>query len=171
LLSRRQGTRRAFLPALAVFSREEGLEWFVVLDKAQVADPCQPENAMTYRISEISHPGPRCGRGFSGQGLRIVKTALAAFGICFCLAGAQTFLGPVPQPQTGSVIFLHPDGAGVAHWSAARLAMVGPDGMTNWDRLPFMAVYRGHMKTSAAATSHGGATSHAFGVKVHEDSL
>jgi alkaline phosphatase len=42
--------------------------------------------------------------------------------------------------------------------------------MLNWDRLPGLAVYRGHMKTALAATSHGGATTHAFGVKVDSDS-
>jgi alkaline phosphatase len=72
--------------------------------------------------------------------------------------------------MTGNVIFLHPDGTSAAHWTAARMMIAGPDGTIHWDRLPFLAVYRGHMKTSLAATSHGGATTHAFGVKVHPDS-
>lgn len=79
-------------------------------------------------------------------------------------------LVPVPAPEPGNVIFIHPDGASVSHWDAARMAMAGPDGSINWDRLPAMAAYRGHMKTSLAATSHGAATTHAFGMKVHHNS-
>ena len=74
------------------------------------------------------------------------------------------------SPDTGSVIFIHPDGSGVAAWGAARLLQVGPDGFLNWDQMDRMGVYRGHMKNSMGATSHGGATSHAYGVKVHWDS-
>ncbi|MBT8396536.1 MAG: alkaline phosphatase [Gemmatimonadetes bacterium] len=77
---------------------------------------------------------------------------------------------PAPAPEKGSVIFIHPDGAGVSAWAAARLLTVGPDGILNWDRLDHMGLYRGHMKNSMGATSHGGGTSHAFGVKVHWDS-
>ncbi len=75
-----------------------------------------------------------------------------------------------PTPGEGSVIFIHPDGSGVAAWGAARLVNVGPDGILNWDRLERIGIYRGHMKNSMGATSHGGATSHAYGVKVHWDS-
>lgn len=73
-------------------------------------------------------------------------------------------------PALGSAIFVHPDGAGVSAWTATRAFKVGPDGMLNWDRLEQLGVYRGHMKNSMGATSHGGATSHAFGVKVVWDS-
>lgn len=65
-----------------------------------------------------------------------------------------------------NVVFIHPDGAGISHWQAARFAMVGPDGALNWDRLPHVALYRGHMADSLTATSNGGATTHAYGVKV-----
>ncbi|MCS6943947.1 MAG: alkaline phosphatase [Sutterellaceae bacterium] len=68
--------------------------------------------------------------------------------------------------STGSVIFFHPDGTGLNHWHAARLYFVGPDGRLNWDRLPYMAVYRGHMANVLTGTSNGGATTHAFGYKV-----
>jgi len=77
--------------------------------------------------------------------------------------------GPA-NPERGSVIFIHPDGTGVSAWGAARLLGAGPDGDLNWDRMDRMGVYRGHMKNSMGATSHGGATSHAYGVKVHWDS-
>jgi alkaline phosphatase len=89
------------------------------------------------------------------------------------IGGAADPLGgqaPEIEPDTGSVIFIHPDGSGASAWAAARLLAVGPDGFLNWDRMDRMAVYRGHMKNSLGATSHGGATSHAFGVKVHWDS-
>jgi len=105
------------------------------------------------------------------------QTVTRVIGISVLLLGfvsgsdAATHLAPVPEPKTGNVIFLHPDGASVSHWTAARMTIAGPDGVINWDRLPAMAVYRGHMKTSVAATSHGGATTHAFGVKVDPDSF
>ncbi len=71
----------------------------------------------------------------------------------------------------GNVIFFHPDGAGVNHWTALRMMEVGPDGRLNWDMLPAMAVYTGHMKDALTGTSHGGATTHAYGIKVGGDSF
>lgn len=69
-------------------------------------------------------------------------------------------------PTTGNVIFVHPDGTGLNHWNAGRMYWQGPDGVLEWERLPEMAVYRGHMADQLTATSNGGATTHAFGVKV-----
>lgn len=71
--------------------------------------------------------------------------------------------------ERGSVIFIHPDGASAATWAAARALHVGPDADLNWDLLPSIALYRGHMADSLTATSNGGATTHAFGVKVASD--
>ena len=67
---------------------------------------------------------------------------------------------------SGSVIFFHPDGTGANHWSAARMYFAGPDGHLNWDRLPHIAPYRGHMLNNLIGTSNGGATTHAFGYRV-----
>jgi alkaline phosphatase len=67
---------------------------------------------------------------------------------------------------TGSVIFFHPDGTGANHWAAARMYFKGPDGLLNWDLLPSMALYRGHMLNNMIGTSNGGATTHAFGYRV-----
>jgi len=67
---------------------------------------------------------------------------------------------------TGNVIFFHPDGTGANHWSAARMYFKGPDGYLNWDLLPNMALYRGHMLNNLVGTSNGGATTHAFGYRV-----
>jgi alkaline phosphatase len=75
-----------------------------------------------------------------------------------------------PGTGEGSVIFFHPDGMGVNTWGAVRMMTVGPDGRLNWDELPYMAVYTGHMKDRLTSTSHGGATTHAYGVKVLADS-
>lgn len=72
--------------------------------------------------------------------------------------------------KTGNVIFIHPDGAGLNTWNAFRMFKVGPDGELNWDRIPRIGLYRGHMKDGLTATSHGGATSHAYGVKVKANS-
>lgn len=73
--------------------------------------------------------------------------------------------------MTGSVIFIHPDGASSATWAAARALYVGPDSNLNWDLLPAVGVYRGHMNDSLTATSNGGATTHAFGIKVASDAF
>ena len=72
--------------------------------------------------------------------------------------------------KTGSVIFIHPDGAGLNSWNACRMIKVGPDGEIAWDRLSHIGIYRGHMKDGLTATSHGGATTHAYGVKVPANS-
>ncbi|MEM6314785.1 MAG: alkaline phosphatase, partial [Planctomycetota bacterium] len=77
---------------------------------------------------------------------------------------------PIPADR-GSVIFVHPDGAGAATWAAARMRYVGPDADLNWDLLPDVAVYRGHMRNSLTGTSNGGATIHAYGVKVDHDAF
>ncbi|MCL0052837.1 alkaline phosphatase [Peptococcaceae bacterium] len=77
-----------------------------------------------------------------------------------------------PGPnEVRNVIFFHPDGYGLSHWNALRAWLVGPDGRLNWDRLPYMAPYTGHMKDALTASSHGGATVHAYGVKVARDSF
>jgi alkaline phosphatase len=66
----------------------------------------------------------------------------------------------------GHVVFFHPDGSALQQWNAARMYWYGPDDFLNWDRLPWMAVYRGHMADRLTGTSNGGATTHAFGYKV-----
>ncbi|AFZ45597.1 Alkaline phosphatase [Halothece sp. PCC 7418] len=64
-----------------------------------------------------------------------------------------------------SVIFIHPDGAGPAHYAFGRLATVGPDGRLNWDRMTDASVYLGHMDDQIGATSNAGAVAHAYGIK------
>ncbi len=96
-------------------------------------------------------------------------------GLAVALVVAAAVLLPKLRSQEsdaelGSVIFFHPDGMGVNTWGAVRMMTVGPDGRLNWDRLPYMAVYTGHMKDRLTSTSHGGATTHAYGVKVLADS-
>ena len=75
------------------------------------------------------------------------------------------------QDRAPNVIFFHPDGFGANHWNALRMVEVGPDGRLEWDRLPHTALYSGHMKDGLTGTSHGGATTHAFGVRVQADSF
>ncbi len=99
----------------------------------------------------------------------IVGALLGAAGCGDSRQPAETSTAPSAEPvsaRPGNVIFVHPDGAGLNHWTAARAYWQGPDGTLAWDRLPAMAVYRGHMADELTATSNGGATSHAFGVKV-----
>jgi alkaline phosphatase len=77
----------------------------------------------------------------------------------------------VAQPGPASVIFFHVDGFGVNHWNATRMLVAGPDGRIEWDQLPHLAVYSGHMKDGLTGTSNGGATVHAFGVRVVANSF
>ncbi len=95
---------------------------------------------------------------------------MKALVLAFVLA-AGALAPATPADGRGNVIFFHPDGAGVNHWTALRMSEVGPDGRLNWDALPGMAVYTGHMKDALTGTSHGGATVHAYGVKVAADSF
>lgn len=88
------------------------------------------------------------------------------------LAAIPSLLLAAPvSAQTGDVIFFHPDGASASHWAAARMIEHGPDGALNWDRLPAIGVYTGHTADSLTSSSHGGATIHAYGVKVVRDSF
>lgn len=99
----------------------------------------------------------------------MIRRAMAlavTVGFGFTLATA-----PASAQDTGNVIFFHPDGTGVNHWGAARMHIAGPDGELNWDRLPGLGVYTGHMSDRLTGTSHGGATVHAYGVKVVNDSF
>ena len=79
---------------------------------------------------------------------------------------------PVPEKKykTGNVIFIHPDGTGLTNWNAVRILNYGPDGELNWDRMSNVGLYKSHMKDRLTATSHAGATIHAYGVKVKQDS-
>lgn len=101
---------------------------------------------------------------------RLVETMprLLAVAVSFSItAAAQDELELTSEQfPTGNVIFIHPDGTALNHWNAARLYWEGPDGLLAWDKLPEIAVYRGHMSDQLTATSNAGATAHAFGVKV-----
>ncbi|MFI5236436.1 MAG: alkaline phosphatase [Ignavibacteriales bacterium] len=66
----------------------------------------------------------------------------------------------------GNVIFIHPDGTGLAGWNATRVLYYGPDGELNWDRLTKIGLYQGHTSNSLTSSSESGATIHAYGVKV-----
>ena len=96
------------------------------------------------------------------------RASLLAATATFVLALATM---PAAAQDTGNVIFFHPDGTGVNHWGAARMHVAGPDGALNWDQLPGLGVYTGHMSNRLTGTSHGGATVHAYGVKVVNDSF
>ena len=83
-------------------------------------------------------------------------------------AGVSAETSTLPGPR--SAVFLHPDGMGVNTWGAVRLKEVGPDGRLAWDRLPAVAIYVGPMIDGVTASSNGGATSHAWGVRARSDS-
>lgn len=102
--------------------------------------------------------------------------------LCSASAGLILFLSTAVSPalalpiaaadeevRLGSVIFIHPDGTSTAHWTACRMLYAGPDGNLNWDLLPHAALYRDHLADRLTATSNGGATVHAHGVKATSD--
>ncbi len=72
--------------------------------------------------------------------------------------------------KTGNVIFLHPDGCATAAWMALRYLDHGPEGKTQWDQLPHVALYEGRMVDALTSTSHSGATTHAYGTRVPRNS-
>jgi len=75
------------------------------------------------------------------------------------------------QPAGRHAILFHPDGTSAGHWDVARLLLAGPDGSLNWNRLPEITTYRGHLLDSLTSTSNGGAVVHATGTRVHRASF
>jgi alkaline phosphatase len=94
-----------------------------------------------------------------------LAVALLALGGC-----APRSPGDAPATGSGSAVFLHVDGMGANTWAALRLAEAGPDGRLAWDELPQTAVYVGPMLDRATATSNGGATTHAWGIRAESGS-
>lgn len=82
---------------------------------------------------------------------------------------ASAHLAAADAPR--SAIFLHPDGMGANTWAALRMHAVGPDGRLAWDQLPRLAIYVGPMLDSINASSNGGATTHAYGIRAALDSF
>jgi alkaline phosphatase len=60
-------------------------------------------------------------------------------GICVLLTIAFSNQS-VKDVNTGNVIFIHPDGTGLANWNALRILYYGPDGETNWDKLSILII-------------------------------
>jgi alkaline phosphatase len=69
------------------------------------------------------------------------------------------------KSEIGNVIFIHPDGTGLADWNALRYLKVGPDSNLNWDKMKGVGLYQGHIRDRITSSSNGGATVHAYGVK------
>jgi alkaline phosphatase len=69
------------------------------------------------------------------------------------------------QPETGNVIFIHPDGTSLSDWNALRILTAGPDSEINWDKLSGIGLYQGHIRDKVTSSSNAGATIHAYGVK------
>lgn len=90
------------------------------------------------------------------------------FAIAAC--AAAVFAAPA-LARGGSAVFLHPDGMGANTWAAIRLQQVGPDGRLAWDRLDRASAYVGPMLDQVSASSNGGATSHAWGVRAEAGSF
>ncbi len=97
--------------------------------------------------------------------IRLLTVLIAATAAVLAIVAPPALAGP------RSAIFLHPDGMGANTWTATRLASVGPDGRLAWDKLPAVALYIGPLADRVTATSNGGATSHAWGVRAQSDSF
>lgn len=90
---------------------------------------------------------------------KILLLSLIFFSISFCQS----------VTTKGNVIFIHPDGTGLADWNALRILKVGPDGELNWDKMNSIGLYQGHIRNRVTASSNAGATIHAYGVKADVD--
>jgi alkaline phosphatase len=100
----------------------------------------------------------------------LAATSTAALSVAAHAQQAAT-TAPAAGQRPNNVIFFHPDGAGINHWTFLRYMQHGPDGETEWDKLPGMAVYSCHLSDSLTDTSNAGAATHATGVKVHAASF
>lgn len=101
----------------------------------------------------------------------VLNRSLRRRAIRACVAALVAAAGLAPGAASAqSAIFLHPDGMGANTWAAVRLLAVGPDGRLAWDGLPNVAVYVGPMRDRLTASSNGGATSHAWGVRAETES-
>ncbi len=104
----------------------------------------------------------------SNRGRSVFVFLLAAFAVVMpAFAKAEC----VAQPTGNGAIFYHPDGTSAGHWDLARILYYGPDGSLNWDRLPQMAAYRGHLRDSLTSSSNGGASTHATGTRAWKGSF
>lgn len=99
-----------------------------------------------------------------------VQQFVVVFSLCVAAVSGLSPLAQAADSSRGSAIFIHPDGMGANTWMAVRLAEVGPEGRLAWDRLPNAAVYVGPMRDRVHASSDGGATTHAWGVRAEVDS-
>jgi alkaline phosphatase len=82
------------------------------------------------------------------------------------LLGAAASAAECERRPTGNgAIFFHPDGTSAGHWDAMRILYYGPDGRSNWDRMPEMAPYRGHISGRLTSSSNAGASIHATGTR------
>lgn len=97
---------------------------------------------------------------------RVAPVLVAGLMLCHDASLARPERETDPDKKTGSVIFFHIDGAGMAHWQMARMLIAGPDGEINWDKIAHIAVYRGHQEDTLTTSSNAAATAHAYGVKV-----
>ncbi|MEW6195960.1 MAG: alkaline phosphatase [Bacteroidota bacterium] len=85
--------------------------------------------------------------------------------ICILLLGLTVSAQETNEKTKGNVVFIHPDGTSAAVWSALRMLEVGPDSNINWDLLPNIGVYLGHISDALTASSNAGGTIHAYGIK------
>ncbi|WP_369257804.1 alkaline phosphatase [Geodermatophilus amargosae] len=96
----------------------------------------------------------------------VAALAVPVAGAVVIAPSGATASDDASPPETGNMIFIHPDGSDAALWELSRIYWYGPDSVSNWDQLPAAAPYRGHAADILTNSSNGGATTHAFGFKV-----
>ena len=89
--------------------------------------------------------------------------ALAAIAFALALPSQTVAEDCALSPTGNGAVFFHPDGTLAGHRDAMRLVYCGPVGNSNWDRMPRMAAYRGHLTDQLSGTSSAGASIHATG--------
>jgi alkaline phosphatase len=112
----------------------------------------------------MSRPAPSSNSWFAR-----ISNPMKRLGLALALVASIFSLHAADEIKR-SAVFVHPDGMGVNTWAAVRLLQAGPDGRLAWDRLPQLAIYQGPMADGVTATSNGGATSHAWGVRAKKAS-
>jgi alkaline phosphatase len=101
----------------------------------------------------------------------LLKSSLI-WGVFIQIAGTIPTLGQSgPTPTGNGAIFFHPDGTSASHWDATRILYYGPDSYLNWDRIPVVTTYRGHLLDQLTGTSNAGAVIHATGTRAYSGSF
>ena len=163
--SARRGWRASMRRISSTWRRRKSSRATTATARRQLSTPCATMTSMRSR-SSTRPPGPCCSSCCAQTSEVEVAPMRRTFGGIAVLLLVFATVEAAPR----SAVFLHPDGMGANTWGAVRLREVGPDRRLAWDRLPAVAVYVGPLLDGVTASSNGGATTHAWGVRAASDS-